>query len=371
MRIGVDARPLSYQLTGIGVYLRNILNELQEVDSRNKYYLISNGQIHFRLRNPRWTKIEGRLKLKLLSTLWMQAVAPIITVKQKLDLFWGPRHHLPFFLPPRVRGVLTIHDVVHRFYPKTMALPNLLVERLLMKRSIQRADAIIADTYSTAGDLQSEFEVESRKVFPVHLGKPELPRRKDAEKAFNDELPSKFFLFVGTLDPRKNFNRIMKAFTLLNPVASDVHLLIVGGAGWKNKGFLEVLSEHPLRSYVSIKGYVPADFLTACYEKAVCLVFPSLYEGFGLPILEAMSCGTPVITSNVSAMKEVAGDAALLVNPQDTKALKAAMKRLLEDKRLRKRLREKGWQRVKEFTWRRCAEETLKILNMFDRGYVS
>ncbi|MFO7984258.1 MAG: glycosyltransferase family 1 protein [Desulfatiglandaceae bacterium] len=367
MRIAVDARPLSYRLTGIGVYLTHLLNEMQNIDSRNHYYLISNAAIDYALINPRWRKIEGNLKKRLLSTLWMQSSAPVITRKLKIDVFWGPRHHLPLFLPSNIRTMLTIHDLVYRFYPETMALPNLLVERLLLKRSVQRAHVIITDTRSTAADVTAEFEIDPKKVFPIHLGTPRLPRSVEPKSGLPHDLPPGFFLFVGTLDPRKNFRRILEAFSLLDPVKHDVHLLIVGGEGWKNKKFHEMLKGFKIRSHVHLRGYVSLDLLALYYERAVCLVFPSLYEGFGLPILEAMSCGTPVITSNVSSMKEVSGDAALLIDPLDIKGLAAAMKRMLRDEPLRERLRVRGFQRAKRFSWKRCAEQTLRVLHMLDQ----
>ncbi|MFO7600899.1 MAG: glycosyltransferase family 1 protein [Candidatus Desulfacyla sp.] len=363
MKIGVDARPLSYQLTGIGVYLKNLLDELQRIDCRNHYVLISNGTIDYEIKSPRWRKVEGRLKKKLLSTLWMQVWAPIIASRFQIDLFWGPRHHLPLLLSPKIGTVLTVHDIVFRRYPGTMALPNLLVERLLMKRSLKRSDAVITDTHATADDIKGQFEVDPEKIFPIYLGSPKLPGKADRENGPGTDLPSRFFLFVGTLDPRKNLRRILEAFRLLGPARHDVHLLIVGGEGWKSKDFLEVLSSRQLSSYVHLSGYVAFDLLASYYEKAMCLVFPSLYEGFGLPILEAMSCGTPVITSNVSSMKEVAGDAALLIDPLDIQELTGAMKRVLTDESLRRRLSMKGLKRVNSFTWERCAQETLSVLN--------
>lgn len=368
MKIGVDARPLSYQLTGIGVYLKNLLNELQRIDCQNHYFLISNGTIDYQIKNPRWRKVEGRLKKKLLSTLWMQVWGPIIASKFQMDLFWGPRHHLPLFLPPKIGTILTVHDIVFRWYPATMALPNLLIERLLMKRSIKRSDAIITDTHATAGDIRDHFEVDPEKIFPIHLGSPGLPRKADSENGPDMDFPSRFFLFVGTLDPRKNLMRILEAFSALDPASHDVHLLIVGGEGWKNKDFLEALSSDRLRSYVHLRGYVSLDVMALYYERAVCLVFPSLYEGFGLPILEAMSCGTPVITSNTSSMKEVAGDAALLIDPLDIQELTGAMGRVLMNEPLRRTLSMKGRKRVEAFTWERCAQETLSVLNRDNKG---
>lgn len=364
MRIGVDARPLSYRMTGIGVYLKSVLDEIQKIDSKNHYFLISNAKIHYAIGNPNWEKVEGNLKKKLLSTFWMQTMAPVILLKFGIDLFWGSRHHLPLFMSPKIRSILTIHDLVYRFYPETMALPNFLVERLLMKRSIKRADAVITDTFSTANDIRAVFKMNRARIFPIHLGKPETPPQEYSHGGSCDDLPLKYFLFVGTLDPRKNFERLLKAFTILNAARHNVSLLIVGSEGWKNKGFLDAVRDHPFRSYIHLKGYVPPRFLATCYENAICLVFPSLYEGFGLPILEAMSYGTPVITSDIPVLKEVAGDAALLINPKDTVELAEAMKSVMMNEELRERLSIKGSQRIRQFSWKQCARETLKVINM-------
>ena len=318
MNIGIDARPLSYQLTGIGVYLKHVLDEIQKIDHLNRYVLISNGPIVYELLNPKWIKVEGRLRKKLLSTLWMQLNAPIICIKYRLNLFWGSRHHLPILLPPKMAAVVTIHDIVHRLYPETMARPNLWVERLLMKRSLKRADAIMADSYATATDLKNEMGIRADKIETIHLGTPRLLPENEARQATKNQCPLNYFLFVGSLDPRKNFERIFSAFSRLNPLDRGLHLVIVGATGWRNGGFLEMLRGHSLRKQVHMPGYVSPTQLVSYYRNAICLLFPSLYEGFGLPILEAMHCGAPVITSNASSMKEVAGNSALLVDPHDT-----------------------------------------------------
>lgn len=362
MRIGIDTRPLSYELTGIGVYLKHLLDEIQRIDFQNQYYLISNTTIHYELINSRWRKVEGRFKKRQLSTLWMQCVAPIIARKLKLHVFWGPRHHLPMLLPRNIRTVLTIHDLVYRLYPETMPLPNLIAEHLLMKPSTKRARFIITDTYSMAADIASELRVPPEKVAPIYPGRPKLPERSDVESGLDHNLPARFFLFVGTLDPRKNFRRILAAFRLMNPVKYDVHLIIVGGEGWKSQVWMKMLHYPEIRFRVHFSGYISLDVLPIYYKKAVCLIYPSLYEGFGLPILESMSCGTPVITSNVSSMKEVCKNAALLINPLDVQELASAMKRVLTDESLKVRLSVKGVQRANEFSWKRCAEQTLKII---------
>ena len=290
MNIGVDARPLTYQLTGIGVYLKHVLDEIQQIDHRNRYVLLSNGPISYELRNSKWFKVEGRMKKKLLSTLWMQLNGPIICVKHRLDLFWGPRHHLPVLLPSRMRAVVTVHDIVHRLYPETMASPNLWVERLLMTYSLKRADTIMADSYATALDLENEMGVLAENIETIHLGTPILVPGSETVQGVKEQYPANYFLFVGSLDPRKNFERIFDAFVRLNPLDRGLHLVIVGAKGWKNEDFLEMIRRHTLKNHIHMTGYVSQKQLVNYYQNAICLLFPSLYEGFGLPILEAMHC---------------------------------------------------------------------------------
>jgi len=361
MRIGIDVRPLSYQLTGIGVYLKYLLEEIQSKDYINHYYLLSNAPINFDLKNPKWSKIEGRLERKLISTLWTQFRAPLIVSRLSIDLFWGPRHHLPLLLPPRVKTVLTVHDIVHRLYPGTMALPNLLAERLFMRLSLLRSDCVIANSRSTVLGIQDFYGVCSDKIATIYPGIPVLPNNSGHDVDGNRALPSKYFLFVGTLDPRKNLDRLFKAFELICPQNHGVHLVIVGATGWKSKAFHRMIEMHPLKLHVHFPGYVPRDTLATYYKKALCLIFPSLYEGFGFPILEAMSCGTPVITSNTSSMPEVAGDAALLVDPYSVNALAKAMYDVVNSKNLRKHLAIKGFERLSLFSWECCAAETLRV----------
>ncbi len=364
MIIGVDARPISYpQLTGIGVYLNSLLQALQELDRDNRYYLISNRAIHFEVVNPGWKKIEGRLPQRKISTLWMQFCIPRIASAVKLDLFWGPRHQLPLFMPKNIKTVLTVHDIVHVLFPRTMSLPNLVVERLLMRRSIRRADYVIADSISTASGIQEHYKIEPAKIGVVYPGGPTFSEHIHSPISDDEKLPGKYFLFVGTLEPRKNLEAILDAFGLLDTEREDVDLVVVGNIGWKTKDVMSLLKAHRYRSRIHFTGYVDAARLSFIYRNALCLLYLSLYEGFGFPILEAMTYGVPVLTSSVSSMPEVAGDAALLVNPYDVSALAKAMQEIVMNGKLRERLRIKGFERAKKFSWEHCAMETLRVFN--------
>ena len=361
MQIGVDARPLSYDLTGIGVYVKHLLEALQKIDAQNHYLLISNGPINLTLENQNWTKIEGTITKKLLSTLWMQFWAPIFAAREGIDIYWSPRHHLPVYLPSRIKKVVTIHDLTHRLFPDTMALPNLIVEKLLMGSSIKKADCVIANSNSTAQGIAEYYSIHPKKMVTIYPGKPLLPDRIHKDPILPLNLPKRYFLFVGTLDPRKNLLRVLNAFEQIDPQMHDVHLVIVGGQGWKNRQFYQQLNTNQNKNRVVMTGFVSRQQLKLIYENAVCLLFPSVYEGFGFPILEAMSCGSPVITSRTASMPEVAGDAAMLVDPIDTGAIASAMLEIMTNTALRDTLITKGYQRLDNFSWEKCAQETLRV----------
>jgi len=361
MKIGIDARPLSYQLTGIGIYLKSILDALQQIDLKNHYFLISNASIDWVPKNPKWVKLEGRIKRKLCSTPWMQTWGALLGARLKIDLFWSPRHHLPLLLPSHIKTVLTVHDIVHHYYPDTMAWPNLLVERLLMRWSISRSDYIITDSRSVASELFSAYKLNDKKIVTIYPGIPSFKEESRKTKGEQIQLPASYFLFVGTLEPRKNFNAILKAFEEISPNRYGVNLVIAGQKGWKTNRFARILNQHPQRPNIHFLGYVAREKLKRIYENAVCLLFPSLYEGFGFPILEAMKCGTPVITSNTSCMPEVADGAAVLVDPHDHRALAKAMMDIIENGNLKNQLKIKGLQRAREFSWFKCARKTIHL----------
>jgi glycosyltransferase involved in cell wall biosynthesis len=359
MKIGIDARALTAAPSGIGIYLANVLDALQAVGAAHRFYLISSDTIFYEPVRSNWTKIEAHLNKPLVGSAWMQMKVPAIAHRIRLDLYWGPRHHLPLLLPRRIRTVLTIHDVVHRLYPGTMAFPNLLLERMLMRLSVHRADRIITDSASTARDLQTFYPAAASKTRVVHPGVPMMP--SDDGQPLPEDIPSRYVLFVGTLEPRKNFERLLQAYWQSDPERHGVHLVVVGGKGWKSDTLRRRLESPPWDRYVTLTGYVSRCQLQRIYRQALCVAFPSLYEGFGFPILEAMACGTPVLTASVSSMPEVAGDAAFLVDPYDVKSICRAIQLVISDEALCRRLAEKGLKQCRRFRWDAYAEALLHI----------
>jgi glycosyltransferase involved in cell wall biosynthesis len=355
MKIGIDARPLTKESTGIGVYLQNALDALSSLD--HQYYLISSDTICYETNYSNWTKIEGHINKHLLGSAWMQANVPLIVRRFGLEAYWGTRHHLPLLLAAEVNTVLTIHDVVHRMFPETMALRTLMLERLLMRTSVAKAGCIFADSLSTLNDLNRFYPLSRSKSKVLYPGTPTFQPENCAEELEMLDIPQRFVLFVGTLEPRKNLMRILGAYGQSRPESHHVGLVIVGAQGWKTGRFGDLINRSSLSRYVRSLGYVTRSQLAQLYRRALCVLLPSIYEGFGFPILEAMSFGTPVITSRASSMQEVAGEASLLVDPYNVNDICEALLKVIGNEALRNDLARKGLERSREFSWDNYARE--------------
>ena len=365
MRIGIDYTAAVHQRAGIGRYARGLVRALAQLDRENEYLLLVAGRPkeegtfppNFRLRylplSPHWATI-----------LWQRLRVPL-----PADLFTGPLdlfHSPDYALPPLRRGkrVLTIHDLSFLRYPEgadprlrwylTQAVP----------RSIGQADLVLADSQNTKSDLIELLGVEVGRVEVLYPGVEErfhpLDEGSLAPVRARYSLDFPFILTVGTLEPRKNHVGLLQAYSLLKGRYPH-RLVIAGGKGWLYEGIFQEVERLSLEERVFFLGYVPEEDLPALYNLADLFVFPSLYEGFGLPPLEAMACGTPVVVSDLSSLPEVVGDGALLVPPQEVEALAEAMEKALSDPSLREELRSKGLERARRFTWSEAAKRLLAI----------
>jgi glycosyltransferase involved in cell wall biosynthesis len=257
--------------------------------------------------------------------------------------------------------VLTVHDLTFLRDPEWFTWPRAAYYRASIRPSVRLADLIIADSHATAGDLEKFLGVPRERCVVVPLGVGEELKPADAGEVKRARLkyglPERFFLYLGTIEPRKNLPRLIEAFDRI-AATTDFHLVIAGREGWKADATRRAHAEAAYGARIHFPGFVRAEEMAAVMTAATAFVWPSLWEGFGLPPLEAMACGVPVITSNTSSLPEVAGDAALLVNPDDAGAIATAMKRLAADGDLRARLRAGGLERARALTWRRTAELT-------------
>ena len=302
----------------------------------------------------------GRPEVRI---LWEQVAGPVALRRAGVDLVHGPVNVMP--LLDGLPGVVTVHDLAFRIYPEQYPRAKQRYLDLLTGLSVRRAARVITVSESTRRDVLRFYRVDPERVVTVPNGvDPSLAPVTDRERlaAFRKEhgLPDDFILFVGTLQPRKNLVGLLRAYARMG-ARVDAPLVVAGGKGWMYEPVFNEVRALGVEDRVIFAGYADPEDLALWYSAATVFVYPSLYEGFGLPVLEAMACGTPVITSDTSSLPEVAGDAALLVNPRDVDAMAAAIARLMGDPALRADLRERGLARARAFSWERTARETAAV----------
>jgi glycosyltransferase involved in cell wall biosynthesis len=363
IHIGVNAHLLSlaesYRSAGINWYIYNLLHHLPEVASDIEYTVF--------LSERRYTAAPGiHLQVSKLPTsrppvriLWEQALQPWAVRRAKLDLL-----HSPAFVGPVVGAcplVVTVHDLSFLFFPQSFRALNRSYLRLFTRLSVRRAQRVLAVSESTKRDLVQYYGLSPAKVDVVHNGVDRAfrPLPADVVAAFRRQagLPDRFLLFVGTLEPRKNVVRLIEAYARLPKERPP--LVLVGGKGWLYDQIFARVEALNLSNQVHFVGYVLAEDLPLWYNAADLFVYPSLYEGFGLPPLEAMACGTAVITSTASSLPEVVGTAGQMVDPTDTQALATAMEQVLTARDVREQMQAAGLAQAQGFTWEQTAQRTV------------
>ncbi len=377
MRIAIDYTPAIRQGAGIGRYTRGLVATLMELDHENEYTLLVIGGrqeagskrpigLHPASLPPNFRIRRLPLPHRLVTIAWHRLRLPL-----PAELFVGPVdifHSPDFVLPPlrRARGLITVHDLAFLRVPEC-ADPGLRAYlATAVPRSIARSDRILADSLSTKLDLMELLNVPGKRISIVPAGVE--PRFRPIEDEGELErvrrrysLDEPFILSLGTLEPRKNYVRLIEACAQLRRrLPSAPSLIIAGGHGWLYEDILAAAKRQGNGGVRSL-GFVPDEDLPALYTLAELFAFPSLYEGFGLPPLEAMACGTPVVCSNRPSLPETVGDAALMVDAEDIEGLVAAMQRALQDVMLRVELIEKGFAQAKRFTWESAAEKLLAV----------
>jgi len=299
---------------------------------------------------------------KFYRQLWSEIYLPLRIKRDKVDVFWGPAHHLPFLLSSKIPSVVTIHDLVWKYAGETMRPLSRLFEKIRMPHAIRKAYRVVTDSYSTQQEVLKEFKVHEGKISVIYLGKPQRQTVLPVEDLISLSLMRPYFLFVGTIEPRKNLTHLLRAYAQLSEdTKQKAQLVIVGGPGCGHANLLETINESNLNSHVVILGYVDDAVLPALYAHAQFLAMPSFYEGFGLPLVEAMVYGTPVLTSNKSSMPEVAGDAGILIDPLDIESIGKGLKYLIESATLRADLTEKALKNGERFSWERAATQLVDV----------
>jgi len=361
LRIGVDVSCLSAPLTGIGRYAFEILKRLTL--SQHEWFLYSHKPMPLcepMLRSNVRQRF-GRSPKRLLRMLWIQTFLPLYAQKDHLDVFWSPAHRLPLLLPRNIAKIVTIHDMVWKRVPETMQRANRLMEAIFMPPTLRLADRIIADSKSTENDIAQEMPFTRGRITTIPLGVDATshPGESHAPLTKSD---SYYILFVGTLEKRKNLTRLLEAYAKLpEQTKKKATITIAGGKGWGGVDVKQIVERLNLSGSVRVLGYVEEPQLAALYANALFLAMPSLYEGFGLPLLEAMARGTPVLTSNCSSMPEVAGAAGVFVNPLDVNSIAQGLTEMIENNLLRQSLAAQCRAIARQYTWEKTASETLRV----------
>jgi len=362
-RIGIDARKLHD--FGVGTYIRNLLKQLARIDQATEYILLC---------RPSDTSVVNELGVNFRAvaepagnySFSEQVRIPMTLRRECVDLYHAPHYVLPPLT--QCKSIVTIHDVIHLLFPQY--LPGRLAHvyaRATLWAAARRADRILTVSETSKNDILRRFKLPAEKITVIYNA---IDERFNVEPSAEQvhrvreryQLDEQFVLYVGNIKPHKNLERLIDAFDRLR--LSDfphLRLLIIGDEISKYPALRRAVHVHKLHKEVRFLGFVPIETLAVLYRLADVFVFPSLYEGFGLPPLEAMASGAPVVTSNVSSLPEVVGDAALLVDPYDPESIADGIRQVLTDDDLRETLRARGFERVRAYSWQRSIEQVHRI----------
>jgi glycosyltransferase involved in cell wall biosynthesis len=376
MRIGIEASAAVVNgRTGVGTYTANLiagLKRLGEISGGLELVPFSNRRPHSNGKEP-WTLADSHIYPhdQFPSRLiWMQLRLPTSIASAQPDICHFPNYLGPILTRLNAPFVVTMHDMSIYRYPQLQPLKTVAVHRAVVPVLASRAAMIIADSESSRQDILRHLRIGAERVRVVHAGigpqfteylQPGQPDGDEVRRRYG--LTSPYVLTVGTLEPRKNHRRLIQAFSsLVQQERIPHHLVIAGARGWKDRALLEEVRRSPVASRIHVLGYVPAADLPALYRSAEAFAFPSLYEGFGLPVLEALACGAPSLISSDPALTEVAGEGtAVVVDAESVQDISAGLYRLLSDPSLASPLRARGFARASQFSWDRCARQMLQL----------
>jgi len=373
MRIAIDASTISTQ-GGPRTYVLGLLDALFRVDKDNDYVIFYNDRSHLgRFPLAREIVLPGRNPL---ARLWREHVLlPLACRRERVELLHCPKSAIPYFSP--CPTVVTLHDLIPIRHPETEKFAAQLYWRLQIPIAARRSSFVITDSEHAREEIMADFRVAPERIRAIMLGfNPAMleQRSRAAGKAVRNRygLPESYLLYVGTIQPRKNIDTLIEAYARLGRDRKDLpKLVIVGRKGWLYDKLFNRIAELGLVDEVLFTGFVPDEDLPYIYDGARLFAYLSFFEGFGLPPLEAMACGVPVVTSNTTSLPEVVGDAGITVPPADTEQVAAALVRVLDDPELAAALGERGRNRARLFSWDAAATETLaiyrKVLNKHDR----
>jgi glycosyltransferase involved in cell wall biosynthesis len=370
MKIAINANELCQsQTNGVKIYVYNILKCLAGKKRAVTIY-------HQKKIKKEWNIKSANLKHKLIKwpfPFWTHFRFPFELWRDKPDVFFTPIQTIPFFLP-KCKIIAMVHDLAFLKFPNDFTFEGRLKLLFHTKRTIKKAEKIIVPSQTTKNDLIKYYQANPKQIEVIYHGasfkkKSQTPSVWDSGHSVS-VISQPYILFVGTIQPRKNIQGLIEAFEILKNSHSplyksgdNIKLIIVGGKGWLWKKVFEKAEKSKYKKDIIFIGQVSSEKLSEIYQNAEVFILPSFYEGFGLPILEAMANGVPVIAGNNSSMIEITGDAGILINPYKPEEITKAIKKIIQNKNFREKLVEKGLKQAKKFTWEKCAKKTMEVLN--------
>lgn len=364
MRIAFLADALDLQSAGVHVYTREIIKALASIDTKHEYIIVrvnrSTEPTSFEEIPIPYINIPG---YKAYRIFWQ---LPRLLAKRKVDVVVEPAHFGPFNLPKHIKRVTFIHDLTPLLFPQYHVFHSQWLQRLFLPSILRRATHVITNSAHTRQDLIQFFPFTANKSTATLLGKDLMYRPiEDAEVLNAYGIQPPYLLCVGTIEPRKNIKVLLAAFDRLKTETNyPFQLVLLGKKGWKSDGIYQRIQASPFREDIHLPGFVEREALPVIYSMAEIFIYPSLYEGFGLPVLEAMSCGVPVLTADVSSLPEVGGEGALYFDPRSVEELLDWLIQLSDSPALRWQQGRLGLERATQFSWEKTARETDAI---FDR----
>ncbi len=374
MRVAIIADPIDEQYAGVHIYAREVISSLLRHDTHNQYVFIHtkenpffDGTEHYIIPNNR--SVLGYAGFRLFYFV------PKLIRKLKVDAVWDMGHSGPFNLPRRIKRINTIHDLTPVLMPEMHTKASAVIHKLFLPFITKRSDLLITYSRSTAKDLCRLYPWSKDKVTMIPLGKDSMFVPNSNQKVLATyHIKSPYFLYIGTLEPRKNVLLLIEAYDLWRAQCAKsgdenqqkFQLVLAGKKGWKYEATLKRIEESPYRDDIILTDYVKREDMPALYTQAEIFIFPSIYEGFGLPLLEAMACGAVCISSNASSLPEVGGEAVLYVNPYKPHELALAMHSLVKDKVLYQRMRQAALAQARLFSWDEYAKSIMTLFHKLE-----